>query len=94
MQSIVRLRATFKFRTTQPRAVVFLGCQKMQVVEAKREDGKLPLLAASDKGLAVLVEEAGEQTLRLELESALLPRGAKSNEVGFEVGLPARRLHC
>src|SRR5688572_20370708 len=59
MQSVVRLRATFRFRTTQPRSVVFLGCQKMQLVEAKRDDGKLPLLAPGEKGLSVLIEEAG-----------------------------------
>lgn len=92
MQTVVRLRATFKFRTTQPRSAVSLGCQKMQLIEAKREDGKLPLLAASDRGLWVMVEEAGEQTIRLELESALISRGAKSSEVGFEVGLPGAAI--
>lgn len=86
--NIVRVRATFKFRTTQPRSVIFLGCQKMRPVEAKSDDDKLPLLAASDKGLSVLVEEAGDHTLRLELESSLLPRGPQSNEIGFEIGLP------
>ena len=91
-QKIVRLRATFKFRTTQARSVVFLGCQKMKPVEAKSEDGKLPLLASGDKGLSLLVEEEGEHTLRLELESALLPRGSTKGEVGFEIGLPGAAI--
>jgi hypothetical protein len=90
--NIVRVRATFRYRTTQPRTVVFLGCQKMQLMEAKTEDDKLPMLATGDKGLSVLVEEPGEQTLRLELESALLPRAAKSSQVGFELGLPGAAI--
>ena len=87
-QKIVRLSTTFRFRTVQPRSVIFLGCQKMQAVEAKLEEGKLPLLAATEKGLSVLVEDSGDHVLRLELESALRPRGAKSNEIGFETSLP------
>ena len=86
-QTIVKLRATFKFRTTVPRSIVFLGCQKAQPVEAKLEDGKLPLLAATDKGLSVHVDSIGEHVVRIDLELPLLPRG-KGNEIGFDLGLP------
>lgn len=91
-QNVVRLRATFKYRTTQSRSVIHLGCQKMQAVDAKADNGKLPLLASTEKGLSVLVEEAGEHTLRLELEAALTARGTTSAEVGFEVGLPGAAI--
>ena len=87
-QSIVRLKATFEFRTLLPRSAVFLGCKKAQPIEARLESDNLPLLIASDKGLSVQVESAGVHTLTLSLELPLLPRGPKGNEVGFDLGLP------
>ncbi len=91
-QSVVRLKAVFKFRTLAPRSIVFLGCQKAQCVEAKLEDGKLPLLSAGEKGLSVVAETAGEHSLTLELEMPLQPRGPKGGEIGFELGLPGAPL--
>ncbi|HKB02123.1 MAG TPA: hypothetical protein VKD90_07885, partial [Gemmataceae bacterium] len=87
-QAIVRLKATFKFTTTQPKTVVHLGCQRAQAVEATGDDGKPPLLTASDDGLRVQVESAGDHTLRLELDVPVSPRGPKGAELGFELGLP------
>jgi hypothetical protein len=87
-QSIVCMKATFKFRTNLPRSVVFLGCKKARAVEAKLEDGKLPLLASSDKGLTVQVDAAGEHSVALVVELPLLPRGPKGGEIGFELELP------
>ncbi len=67
---------------------MLLGCQKAQPVEAKWQDGKLPLLIATDKGLAIQAEAAGEHSVQLELELSLQPRGTKGTEIGFELGLP------
>jgi hypothetical protein len=87
-QAVVRLKATFKFTTTQQKAVVHLGCQRAQAVEAAGDDGKPPLLTASDDGLRVQVESAGDHTVRLELDVPVSPRGPKGAELGFELGLP------
>jgi hypothetical protein len=86
-QQFVRLKAAFKFQTTLPRSLISLGCQKAHAVDAKLEDGRLPMLTAGEKGMTVQIEAAGEHTVRLDLEAPLLPRG-KGGEVGFEVGLP------
>lgn len=87
-QPVVRLRATFKFTTTRPNTLIHLGCQKAHAVEAKADDGKTPILTASDDGLRVLAESPGDHTVRLELDLALGARGPKGAEQGFEVGLP------
>src|SRR5262249_46189684 len=87
-QVVVRLKATFKFTTVQPRSVVYLGCQRAQAVEATGDDGKPPLLTAADDGLRVQVESAGDHTVRLELDVPVSPRGPKGAELGVEVGLP------
>src|SRR5688572_3073668 len=81
------LRLTYAFRTTTPRAVVALGCQRAFLAAAAGGDGKLPLLASADDGLTVLVERPGEHTLTLDVEVPVGPRGGKG-EVGFEFGLP------
>jgi hypothetical protein len=86
-QSVARLKTTFKFRTAAPRSLIFLGCQRAHAVDAKLEDGKLPILATTDRGLSMLVESAGEHTLRLDLEGPVTARG-NWGEVGFELGLP------
>jgi hypothetical protein len=87
-QSIVRLKATFKFTTTKPNTLVHLGCLAAHAVEAHAEDGKAPLLTASDDGLRVVAESAGDHTIKLELDVPLNPRGLKGAELGFEIGLP------
>jgi hypothetical protein len=88
-QAVVRLRAVFKFKTTQPHSVVALGCQKTAAVKAELDEGKLPqLLPPGETGLNVLVDEPAEHTLRLELETPAITRGSKGTERGFEIGLP------
>src|SRR5262245_40715778 len=87
-QVVVRLRATFKFTTVQPRSVIYLGCQREPAVEATGDDGKPPLLTAGYDGLRVQVEAAGDHTVRLELDVPVSSRGPKGAELGFEVGLP------
>ncbi|MCE9531703.1 MAG: hypothetical protein K8T89_11360 [Planctomycetes bacterium] len=91
-QTIVKIKATFRFQTTQPRAVVFLGCSKAQPVEAKLEDGKLPLLIAGERGLSVQVDAAGSHVVQLDLEAPLQSRGPKGSEIGFELGLPGAAI--
>ena len=85
--AVVKMCAAFKFRT-DGRAVVFLGLGKARAVEAKADDGKLPLLAATPSGLSVQVEAAGEHGITLELELPLTARGTKGSDVGFDLGLP------
>ncbi|QEL13768.1 hypothetical protein [Limnoglobus roseus] len=86
-KSVARLTLDYSFRTPSPRAVVLLGGQRAAPVSAVGPDGKIPLLELTADGLAVVVEQAGDQKVTLELEAAVAPRGGK-NEVGFEVGLP------
>jgi len=87
-QLLLKLKATFRVRTTLPRTTVFLGCQKAQPTDAKRDDGKLPLLLVNEKGLAVQLEEPDDHSIRLDFEIPITPRGTKGNEVGFELALP------
>ncbi len=87
-QTIVRLRATFKFTTTQPNTIVRLGCQKAHAVEVHSDSGKKPLLTSDDDGLRVLAETAGDHSIRLDLEAPLTAQGPKGAETGFEIGLP------
>jgi hypothetical protein len=84
---VAKLVVEYSFRTTAPRTVVLLGGQRAAPVAATGTDGKIPLLESTADGLAVVVEQPGEQKVTLELEAAVLPRGGK-NELGFEVGLP------
>jgi hypothetical protein len=86
-QGVVRFKATFKYTAPEANAVIFLGCQKAHVIEAKLDDGKVPLLTAAEDGLRVQAETAGEHVLRLELDVALTPRNQKGDP-GFEMGLP------
>lgn len=86
-KAVARLTVEYAFRTTAPRAVVLLGGSRAAPVAAVGPDGKVPLLELTADGLAVVVEQPGEQKVTLELEAAVAPRGGK-NEVGFEVGLP------
>jgi hypothetical protein len=81
------LQLTYAFRTTTPRAVVALGCQRAFLASAVDSEGKLPLLASGADGLTVLVDRPGEYTLTLTVEVPVGPRGGKG-EVGFEFGLP------
>lgn len=85
---VAALSLTYSFRTTQPRTLLVLGCQRGVLVGAKSGQGKLPILnAPGDEGLTLLVDSAGEQTVTLDVEVPVLPRGLK-NELGFDLGLP------
>ena len=85
---VAALSLTYSFRTTQPRTLLVLGCQRGVLVGAKSGQGKLPILnAPGDEGLTLLVDSAGEQTVTLEVEVPVLTRGVK-NELGFDLGLP------
>lgn len=87
--AIAKIKATYKFSTTQARSTIFLGCKNAQPVEAKLADGKAPLLLVTDEGLAVQVEQPGDYQLQLDLDAAIVARGTKGTEYGYEVGLPA-----
>jgi hypothetical protein len=86
-RTVAVLTSVYTYRTTKPKTVVALGCQRAAVVAAEASNGKLPILNATDDGLAVLVESAGEHTLTLKLQVPVTPRGTKG-EVGFDLGLP------
>ena len=85
---VAALTLTYSFRTTQPRTLLILGCQRSVLVAAKTGQGKLPILnPPGDDGLTLLADAAGEQTLTLDIEIPIAARGIK-NEIGFDIGLP------
>jgi len=85
---VAALSLTYSFRTTQPRTLLILGCQRSVLVAAKTGLGKLPILnPPGEDGLTLLADAAGEQTLTLDIEIPIAARGIK-NEIGFDVGLP------
>jgi hypothetical protein len=84
---VAALTLTFTYRTTLPRTLVTLGCQRAAVVAAAAKDGTLPVLAADADGLTVLAEAAGEHTLTVQAEVPVSARTTKG-EVGFDLGLP------
>ena len=86
-QPVAVLTATYSYRTTTPRTVVALGGLRGQPRTAKTADGRLPVLAATDDGLTVFVESAGEHTLIVEFETPVSARGP-GGELGFDLGLP------
>jgi len=87
-RQIAALTLEYGFRTTQPRSVINLGCQRAALVSAKNDRGQLPLLnPPGEDGLTAFVELPGEHTLTLQVEVPVAPRGAKS-EIGFDLGLP------
>jgi hypothetical protein len=87
-QEFVRLQAVYEFRTTSPRSVLSLACQKAKPVSAAIDGDQLPDLFPGDDGLNVRVESAGPHSLTLELELPVLTRGSKGTERGFELDLP------
>ena len=85
---VAALSLTYSFRTTQPRTLLILGCQRALLVGAKTGQAKLPILnPPGDDGLTLLVDSAGEQTLTLDVEVPVGARGPK-NELGIDLGLP------
>ena len=73
---LVRFQAQLDFRTTRPRAVVALGCQRAWLKPGATLDGHLPLLLAAEDGLIkVQVDTPGDHQLSLELELPLAARG-------------------
>lgn len=88
-QAIVRLKLTFKVTTTVPKSIVVLGCQKAQAIDARADDGKVPVIVATEEdGLRAIIEQPGEHTIRLEMEAPVAPRGPKGADLGMEIGLP------
>ncbi|HEY8505500.1 MAG TPA: hypothetical protein VIL46_13030, partial [Gemmataceae bacterium] len=85
---VARVRATFRVRTTEPGQVVFLGGRGARPASASLGEGKLPILLAGEEGLSVLVEEPGEHTVTVELQAKVVAKGAKGNELGYELSLP------
>ncbi len=85
---VAALTLTYSFRTTQPRTLLLLGCQRGVLVGAKAGTGKLPILnPPGDDGLTLIADSAGEQSLVLDVEVPVVGRGLK-NELGFDLGLP------
>ena len=91
-QTVVRLKATFKVTTIRPDVVVLLGCQRTHPVEARGDDGKVPLLSAADDGLRVQFPTAGDHMAHLDLDLPVGPKGPKGAELGFELGLPGAAI--
>jgi hypothetical protein len=91
-QWIAFLKATYEVKTNTPNSLVFLGGQKAQTIKAVTDDGKTPLLFASDKGLSVQFELAGEHRIHLDFELPLAPRLLKTGEIGFDLGLPGSAI--
>jgi hypothetical protein len=86
-QLVAVLKLTCTCHTTAPQTVVSLGGRRGFLVTAALDANKLPVLDTSEDGFAVLIENAGDHTLTLELEAPITARGAKP-ELGFEIGLP------
>jgi hypothetical protein len=86
-QLVAVVKLTCTFRTTAPQSVISLGGRRGFLVAASLDGNKLPVLDTTDDGFAVLVETAGDHTLRLELDAPITARGTKL-ELGFELGLP------
>jgi len=85
---LARLRVEFEFRTGQRRTRVALGCAQGFPTEAKI-DGHPPVLRwGGTDGLSVLVEEAGDHQLVLEMDLLLAAR-EKGAERGLDLDLPA-----
>ncbi len=85
---LARLHVEFEFRTTGRRTNVALGCAQAFPTEAKI-DGHPPILRwRGAGGLSVLVEEAGDHQLVLEMDLPLAARD-KGGERGLDLDLPA-----
>jgi hypothetical protein len=87
-QAVARIQVVFRFQVVQPRTLLNLGLLKGQLIEAKYDDGSLPLLSTTETGLQVQVEKPGEHALRLEVETLLTTRGGKPIEQVIDLGLP------
>ncbi len=86
-RAVAALTLTYSFRTSAPKTVVALGCQRAFPLAARLDAGKLPVLGSGEDGLTAVIETAGEHTLAVDVEAPVGPQGAKA-EVGFELGLP------
>lgn len=86
-RTVANLQLTYTVQTSTPRCVVLLGCQRAFPLSAKFANGKLPILGSTDDGLTVLIEQPGQHTITVEVETPLTPRSAKG-DLGFEIGLP------
>ena len=91
-RSYAVLTLTYQFRTTQPRSTVLLGGQRAFAVKASLDDGGLPVLESTPDGLVAMIDAAGEHSLTLTLETAIVPR-VHQGDIGIDIGLPSRRDH-
>jgi hypothetical protein len=90
----VHFRILYEFVTTQARTTVALGAQRSWPVEAKMDDGELPLLlsagegaaaSSGEGGLVVRVEKPGKYTLTLDVE---MLAESKGDDRSVNLGLP------
>jgi hypothetical protein len=93
----VHLTAEFRFKTEQPREVVFLGCLPANAGRAELDPGsggdKFPVaLDPGETGYTVRVATPGEHNLILEMQLPLASREAKGSEQVFELNLPGAAI--
>src|SRR5262249_1913465 len=84
------LQAEFKFETSAPRSVVFLGLRNGFLTDEGTLDDGLPHLESADDGFIVRVEKPGEHRLALNLRVPVTGKRSATggNERGIELGLP------
>lgn len=84
---VATLTLNYTVQTTAPRTVINLGCGRGFPRAARLADGKLPVIGSTAEGLTAVLEKVGENTLTVELDAPITPRGSKG-ELGFDIGLP------
>jgi hypothetical protein len=94
----VRLRLEYRFKTDQPRAVVFLGCRDASPVSAVLdpqsggEKGLALLDPPGEEGYTLRVVTPGEHQFVLEVVPPPVNREGKSADQGFEINLPGAAI--
>jgi hypothetical protein len=83
---VLSLRATFDFRTDQPRSSVRIACRDARAYDVALDGGRKPLLHYDPSdGFSVNVDKPGEHHLTVDFAVAIGPRETGR---GFEVELP------
>lgn len=90
--AVVRVRATYEFRTSAPRSLVTLGFRQANAVAAHIDDDQAPVLQVGNDGYRVLVETPGTHQLALDLELPLQVRGSARAAHYFAVQLPGAAI--
>ena len=91
-RAVIKFQMTLRVTTTRPRTVVRLGTAGAFVVGARLPQGGLPPLSGGPGGLTYLAVTPGEQTVILDAEARVGPRGVGRDEPGFEFGLPGAAI--